>query len=179
MLGRFQSPLISLPFLETQDKGQAPSYCQCTADRRVGPGRPLAPHSPQPGTCPPVRAWPTPASHIGLHLACRPTAQPPLPYLSTAAPPFRLGPCWRGLPPGWGDPVLPGAFEKCPTWSRAAPRLPACLPPPQMLLEAKCLSAALHPPGTWVRDMDFPWLLPLKECARMLNLLVTHAVTVP
>ena len=49
----------------------------------------------------------------------------------------------------------------------------------QKLLEAKCLLAALHPLGTPVGRVDFPWPPPLKECARTPNLLVINAMTVP
>ena len=60
-----------------------------------------------------------------------------------------------------------------------APPGHTCLPLPQMLLEAKCLLAALHPLGTPVGRVDFPWPPPLKECARTPNLLVINAMTVP
>ena len=72
---------------------------------------------------------------------------------------------------------LPRVFEKRP--SLGLGQLHTCLPLPQMLLEAKCLLAALHPLGTPVGRVDFPWPPPLKECARTPNLLVINAMTVP
>lgn len=100
---------------------------------------------------------------------------PSCPALSVhGSTPLRPDPFWCELALGWGPGIEP---------SRSAPlgleQLHACWPLPQTLLEAKCLSAALPPLGTHVKGMEFPWLPPLKECARMPNLLVINAVTVP
>lgn len=75
------------------------------------------------------------------------------------------------------DQGSPRVFEKRP--SLGLGQLHTCLPLPQKLLEAKCLLAALHPLGTPVGRVDFPWPPPLKECARTPNLLVINAMTVP
>lgn len=173
MLGKCQSPpLASL----SGDPGHlARSHHSCSTSPPItGWGVGVlwlltpAPHNQAPprSAC----SQPTPASRIGLHLPYWPASQLSGHRSGPLRPDRSAGSClWGG-----GRGIEP---------SRSAPlslkQLLACRPLPRTPLEAKCLSAALPPLGTHVRGMDFLWPPPLKECARMPNLLVINAMTVP
>lgn len=68
MLGDFQSPLISLLFLETEGNWQVPTTGARPPRVTVwGCGRALARYTPHPGPFPLSCSQPTPASPTGLH----------------------------------------------------------------------------------------------------------------